>query len=288
MRSAALPGRAASTTAACTRRTSRRSTPLSQAIRRSASASASTCTCSTMLLQLLLGHRRVGVLAAHRAVRGGALDQLAGDADHRRCRLHARHLARLTEGAGAVGDDRIDVAHRARLHVGQPLALPPGAPNRSDQAPLLVRRDFDHQRLGELGADVERHERRRTGSRASTDPGQSFDEAPQPLLHRQLFSIRWSASSARRAPSRSAWSRPARSFATGLRKLRAATAAAPDHRRHLAHDRGGIEPLVDEVAAGSDQDRRPSALAGDHRHEASRGCAQLVCQDSQRGAIGIG
>ena len=148
-------------------------------MRRSASASASICTCSTIRCSSFSVIGACGLIAAHGAIRGGALDQLAGDADHRRGRPACPPSLAPRQRPRAVRHDRIDVADGARLHVGQPLALPPGATHRSDQPPLLVRRDRPpapwrtrcRRRAPPAPAG------RRPTCRA-TDPAEAFDEAP--------------------------------------------------------------------------------------------------------------
>ena len=82
---------------------------------------------------------------------GEALDELTGDADDALRGPEPRHLLGFLERGGAVVDDRIDVRHRAGLHVGQALALPPDAANRAHAA--LV--DLEDEGLDELGSDIQ-------------------------------------------------------------------------------------------------------------------------------------
>src|SRR5438093_9226967 len=91
-----------------------------------------------------------------------ALHELAGNADHDLLRPEAGHLLGLLEGDRAVVDHGRDVGHRARLHVREPLALPTDA---LDGAAAVL--DLEHERLGELGANVE---------------GAAGGEGPAPLL----------------------------------------------------------------------------------------------------------
>ena len=105
-----------------------------------------------------------GFLRSWRVGRREALDQLAGDPDDDLGRPEAGHLLGLLERDRAVVDDRGDVGDRARLHVRQALALAPDAADRA--VPGVV--DLEDERLGELGADVERRaggQRRRSPSR---------------------------------------------------------------------------------------------------------------------------
>ena len=118
------------------------------------------------LHELGVADRLLGLLALLGERRREALDELAGDADDDLGRPEAGHLLGLLERDRAVVDDRGDVGDRARLHVAQALALAADAPDR----PVAVLVDLEHERLGELGADVERRagggrRRRRPGSR---------------------------------------------------------------------------------------------------------------------------
>ncbi len=107
--------------------------------------------------------------------RGEAFDQLSGDPDDALRRPEAGHLLGLLERGRAVVDDRVDVRHRAGLHVGEALALAADAPHGAE--PGLV--DVEDERLYELGADVQR----RAGSQRRLPPrGPRFcARTPRPL-----------------------------------------------------------------------------------------------------------
>ena len=132
-------------------------------------------------LELGLAERRARVVATHGGRAGGSLHELAGDADDRRRRPPSRHGPRLVHGGAAVRDHRVDVADRPRLHVRQPLALAPGATNDADQPALGIVLDGDDQCLGELGADVERGDRR--GAPRPLGAANQVRDAPPELLH---------------------------------------------------------------------------------------------------------
>ena len=74
------------------------------------------------------------------------------DPDHDLGRAEAGHLLGFLERDRAVIDDRADVRHGPRLHVGETLAFPADAPDGS--ATLGV--DLEDERLRELGPHVER------------------------------------------------------------------------------------------------------------------------------------
>ena len=120
------------------------------------------------------------------------------------------HLLGFLERDRAVVDHRGDVRDGPRLHVRETLALAPDAANR----PVTGAIDVEDERLGELGADVER----RAGGQgllavALPDPTPEGHQAPV-------------ASRARRSARASVESAPERSLALGhLRPTR-----RPGHR----------------------------------------------------------
>ena len=147
------------------------------------------------LLELALGDRLVGLLALLGVGGGEALDQLAGDPDDDLGRPEAGHLLGLLERDRAVVDDRRDVGDGARLHVRQPLAL---ASDAADGA-VAGAVDVEDERLGELGADVERG----TGGEgllavALPDPPPEGHQAP--VSSRDRIAARAASSPSRRVP----------------------------------------------------------------------------------------
>ena len=148
------------------------------------------------LLELGLGDRLVRPLALLVVAGREALDQLAGDPDDDLGRPEAGHLLGFLEGDRAVVDDGRDVGHRARLHVREALALAPDAPDDADAA----RVDLEHERLGELGADVEGRAGGRRGLVGATpDPAQEGHPAP-PTPAASRTSSRAAARPSRRVP----------------------------------------------------------------------------------------
>ena len=107
------------------------------------------------LLELALGDRLVGLLAFLAVGRREALDQLAGDADDDLGRAEPGHLLGFLERDGAVVDDRGDVGHGPRLHVGEALALAADTPDGA----VAIGIDVEDERLRELRPDVERRAR---------------------------------------------------------------------------------------------------------------------------------
>ena len=191
-------------------------------------------------LRLRAGHGHRGAEAAH-LLAGDAHDRLAGD--------HLAHVLGLGEGAVAVVDHRLDVGDRAALHVGELLADARGA---DDDA--LVVLALDHQRLDELGADVEH---RVMGVELGAAAQQRELALAHPAGPRGLAADRL-------ADQRAAPARVARVLDRTLGEVGAAAAAA-------AHDLGGG---ADEVAGaqpgplrgGADLDRE--GRAADHDGDA--------------------
>ena len=129
------------------------------------------------LLELGLGDRLVGLLALLAVGRREALDELAGDADDDLGGPEPGHLLGFLEGDRAVVDDGGDVGDRARLHVRQALALAADAADRAVAGVV----DVEDERLGELGADVERGARGEgLVAVALPDPTPEGHQAPAP------------------------------------------------------------------------------------------------------------
>ena len=151
-------------------------------------------------LQLARADRLVGLLALLADARGKALDELPGDADDDLGRAEAGHLLGLLEGDLAVVDDRGDVGHGARLHVRQPLPLATDATDHATSG--LV--DLEHERLGELGPDVERGARRelvrpRAPAGSAARRPRSVPVEARPRARRESHRAR-SGSASRRSP----------------------------------------------------------------------------------------
>ena len=97
-----------------------------------------------------LGDPGLGLGAGHGHGGAEAAHLLAGDAHHRLARDRPAHVLGLGEGSITVVDHALDVGDRPRLHVGERLAHLADA---DDDARSLL--PLHHQRLDELGADVE-------------------------------------------------------------------------------------------------------------------------------------
>ena len=140
---------------------------------------------------------------------GEALDQLTGDPDDDLRRAEAGHLLGFLERDRTVVDDGRDVGHGPRLHVRQALALAPDATDRA----VAVRVDVEDQRLGELGADVQRRARGEgLVAVALPDPTPERHQASVP--RRVVIAARASGSPSRLVPL--PWAMPGRASASAL------------------------------------------------------------------------
>ena len=190
------------------------------------------------LLELAFGDRLLRLPAFLAVGRREALDELTGDADDHLARPEARHLLGLLERHRAVVDDGRDVRDRARLHVRQALAL--AADTADGAVPGLI--DVEDERLGELGADVQR---------GAGGEGLVPVALPDPAPERHQASRSESGRDRRLGPGDAVAARP-----PALGHVRASAAAAIERRHGGGHEIAGRDPALDQVVGHSDEQLR--------------------------------